>query len=195
MDKKEAETYLQTLTKKLSRIRNYIIANADKKHGKLLPAYQHAVRCTEAGTRELNRCFQIDYGSDGDLRAACLAEQHLKNRDRGDILSFHGRNHLVGVFTCQACDFDYVSDPNGGPPVRRPNSRLCVVCKAGVQHSAVIVQENPLGASGSVLGQLPPTPGSTIAPEPNMSDVELILRVYLCDSCAAEASLALEAEE
>lgn len=194
MDKKEAETYLQTLTKKLSRIRNYIIANADKKHGKLTPEYQHAVRCTEAGTRELNRCFQIDYGSDGDLRAACLAEQHLKNRDRGDILPFHGRNHLVGVFTCQACDFDYVSDPNGGPPVRRPNSRLCVVCKAGIQHSAVIVEEKALEAAVSRSAYPTPISGQQIAPEPNMSDVEAVVRVYLCDSCAAEDSLALEAE-
>jgi hypothetical protein len=188
MDRNEAADYLTKVSQKLSRIRNYIIANASKLNGKLTADYQHAVRVTEAAARELNRCFQIDYGVDGDLRAACLAEQRLTNRDRGDILRFQNRNHLVGVFTCQACDFSYVSDPNGGPPIRRPNSRLCVSCHAGVQHSAVSLK-NLVGASESDPGVLPPTPGSEIAPEPNMSDVEVVWRVYLCDGCGATAEM------
>lgn len=193
MDKNEAADYLTRVEQKLSRIRNLIIANASKNYGRLTPEFQHAVRITEAAARELHRCFQIDYG-DGELRDACLAEMRLNRRDEGDILRFQNRNHLVGVFTCQACDFSYVGDPEHGSPVRRPNSRLCPTCEAGVQHSALVVK-TPLQASESDSGVLPPNPSLEIAPEPNMSDVEVVWRVYLCDSCGATAEVEVSEEE
>lgn len=195
MNRKEAEDYLSKLSAKLSRIRNYVIAKSrrDPLTNKLAMEHQYAVRILESAARELNRCYQIDYGTNKELIAACLAEQKLQRRDRGEILPFSGRNHSVGRFTCQACDFDYVDDPLGGMPIRRPNSRLCVFCGAGVQHSAVVVSsptkvvEAVLSDSG-ILGSIP---GSETAPEPNVSDVEALQRVYLCDSCGKAESIAL----
>ncbi len=133
LNKQAARTSVDSLTDKLDRCIHALKVHVTGE-GRLDDADQHAVRILESRKRFLERLFNYLYGTPQE-KAVAEIEMIVNKRDDGTLVKLGEKQHAQGRMDCRACDREEVTV--NGQTIQQTATRLCVNCKAGIQHTYV----------------------------------------------------------